>query len=478
MTREAAPDLKQWNLFSARALAASTLALSLGGCGTRPLGELDDTDGAESGESVGSSTIGTSVGTTGDACSSDTDCPGSYNYCWDGSCYYSPPCGDHAPLPDGTVDPKCSPPPYYECYDDLDCGTGYVCEIFQCVPGDDPEPLTPQCDDAAALPSVQIPVPELGQVVDLAFSDQTLVVSGAAAGQPDQARLLVLDLAGTDRDVVDLPAGFDPRHLALGDLDDDGNLDAAALDPAMGLLFVWDGGAGTIATFNAAGMTRVGAANLRANPGDELFGVMGGELVYWINGDPGALGTRLTVPDFTGVLDARDADTDGDGFAELLVTAGSAAYVYDVDAGSATALDETLVNGEGTRRLAGVADAGGGLPRILDAESRSDATYLRRHGPIPGGFAQLPSPWPTPFEGGTQDVALLRLSSTDRVDAVIAVRDQVYVWLDVLDDGDCWHLLTASGFGEVFGFDVGDADADAVEGLAYTDGSSVWIGGD
>jgi len=476
-------DTRIWNLFLVTPLAAGALAAAPG-CGTRALDDGEDTDtSAESGSSgSGSSASASGSGTSGTdgECRTDADC--DYGYCSGGVCY-DWPCGllasdNDEPQTLSREELRLRCQPYYECWDDVDCGDGYVCEDFWCAPDPNPEqPIGPACDDDAALPSRTIPVPELEVVLDLSYGDDTLAIAGTTLGT-DVSRVVLHDVEGLANTVVDLPTGFDPQDVALGDLDGDGTDDLLVLDPNAGMLFVRDGAQQTVATFGVAGLTRIGVADLTADVGEELFGLHNGGVTVWTGSTPGSLGKAEPVtPSAVAFVDAADADGDGD--QELLIVqSDGAAMVHDLEDMWLYSLEDSYPQETGLRRLASVGDAGQGSPLILDAEAWNDATFLRRHTPIPGGFGPIDADWPMPFEGTVKELALVHLVSSQTVAGAVALGGDMWIRLDITADQDCWRMLASSTNGDMEALSTGDADGNGVEGLAFTDGLTVWIGGD
>lgn len=477
-------DPRIWNLFMAGAALVAVPA-----CGTRALDDGEDTDtSAESGSSASSGTVtGTSqssasASTTGGECNADSDC--DYGYCLGGECYdwpcggYGAQAGDAArQLTETEWKLRCQP--YYECWVDSDCGDGFVCVDHWCAPDPDPTaPLGPQCDDGAALPSASIPVPELEQVLDLAYGEDTLAIAGTTLGT-DISRVVLRDMNAQTHTVVDLPSAFDPQSVALGDLDGDGTDDLVVLDPTAGLLFVRDGAQQTVATFGVSGLLRVGIADLVSAPGDELYGLRSGDVTLWTGSTPSNLGSVQTLDSLGAANFVDAADADADGRAELLIVrTDGVATVYDPVDAQTFVLEDSYPQDTGLRRLAAAPDDGSGLPLILDTEAWNDATFLRRHAPIPDGFGATDADWPRPFAGTVDDVAVLNLLSPQTLSGAVALGDTVWVRVDIANDPGCWRVLESSPGGDIAGFSVGDADGDGVQGLAFTDGVGVWLGGD
>ncbi len=76
------------------------------------------------------------------------------------------------------------------------------------------------------------------------------------------------------------------------------------------------------------------------------------------------------------------------------------------------------------------------------------------------------------------EIALVNLLSEHTLTGAIALGGEVWVRLDIAAEEGCWRLLESSQDGDIQRFGVGDADGDGVQGLAFTDGSTVWLAGD
>ncbi len=256
MTR--ALDVSSWNL--------SWPLLAVAACGPVIPIDATGTDGSTGGSASDSDTVQTSVSgdETPPQCVADADCDAGYD-CIDGMCEYACNycCGVS---PDGENHFRCSEEGFYECFDDVECGPGYVCEANYCVP----EPTGRDCSQVPSFSgSISLAFVEPEPVVDLQYANAggvagLLAVHGTRVSRVSEGEATLLVDAGAqvvDAVVTDLdgdgrgdlviatagPAaaitpwladagGFVPGasvpttalSLALGDLDGDSSLDVLA----------------------------------------------------------------------------------------------------------------------------------------------------------------------------------------------------------------------------------------------------------
>jgi hypothetical protein len=223
-------DVSPWNL--------SMSLLALAACG--PV-----IPGADSGDDTGSETnptdptdptdpTATSSPTEPAECTEDDDCEGYGYSCINGFCEYEciGCCG--AQVDEGDVF-RCSPPWYYDCYSDADCGPGYQCIGNYCVD-------VPECD---ALPmfsgELVVSFSEGAPVTELVYArlgdavgEQLLAVRGDA---------VVLAAGGGGTVVIQTEAPITDVVAADIDLDGLGDLVVATGGDAPAVT-VWRGVAG------------------------------------------------------------------------------------------------------------------------------------------------------------------------------------------------------------------------------------------
>lgn len=166
-------------------------------------------------------------------CVDDDDCQGYGYACIAGSCEYEclGCCG--AGLEDDD-EFRCSPPPYYDCYSDDDCGPGYTCSFGYC----DPEPM-PGCDA----------VPSFNGELSLSFADGGLVsklMYAALDGSSAQQLLAVRDdlvmIASETESLVVIDAEGPIQDAIAVDMDADGQIDVVtATGGAAPAVTLWRG---------------------------------------------------------------------------------------------------------------------------------------------------------------------------------------------------------------------------------------------
>jgi len=151
-----------------------------------------------------------------------------------------------------------------------------------------------------------------------------VVATNATAGSID---LLVGAGDGTEREIRQLPAGFDVQAIAVADVDRNGYLDVFTTHRGSSELIGWLGRA--VFTYEAAGVFGVGAYPDSIeigdvdNDGDLDIGTgnWGGRSMTWWHGDgAGNLANRLDLDTVHQAVRVRLVDFSGDGVPELLTT--------------------------------------------------------------------------------------------------------------------------------------------------------------
>jgi hypothetical protein len=264
-------------------------------------------------------------------CVEDSDCGGYCEYCYDGQCSYGGPgcCGGYgiepAPGPRGW---RCSPPPYYDCYDDAECAEDQACIDHECVvtvvpvPQCPSDPIDPSAWNLAGPPSALV-------LADL-DGDGDLDVATTLVDGP-KLQLSFNDGAGvfTPAEPTDLDGT--PMGLAAGDLE--GTADGADLVIATaapdGVFVVLSGSGFTLGTFTSTDTPP--RAVFAGTFNDDAFadvvaidGVLASPLVLLGDG-AGALAPPLSSPTIAALTDASLSDLDGDGRDDIVALVDGAA---------------------------------------------------------------------------------------------------------------------------------------------------------
>jgi hypothetical protein len=225
-----------WNLGTS-SLTAAAIGLTAAACG--PAVEIEgDTDGGSETES--DTLIDPTTDTDIDPmeCLENVDCPDGF-VCLDGECYAEPP------PPDDCEDydygcycyyGHCSPPYYYDCYDDEECNTGELCQGGYC----DPVQSLPACGDNAVALEVPLPIPTDAPVVSLAFVDLDPEAPGEALLVGTAEETLLLESGVEPRTLPELPATG--RDAVAADLDGDDATDlVVAHDLGLSIIYSFGG---------------------------------------------------------------------------------------------------------------------------------------------------------------------------------------------------------------------------------------------
>lgn len=213
-------DPRLWNL-GTTSLAATTLGITVAACGPA-VPVAGDTDGSSASASESETDTVIQPSESGEetgpppGCVDDVDCSPGF-YCAGGECIEDYECSydDYGCY---CAYGHCSPPYYYDCYEDEECGSGSLCEDRYC----DTVQNLPECDDDLALQGAPLPIPVDDPPASLAFVDLDPDVPGE--------QLVVGSIGGgwlfdAEQPPSPLPADEPITDTVATDLDDDGAID-------------------------------------------------------------------------------------------------------------------------------------------------------------------------------------------------------------------------------------------------------------
>ncbi len=268
-------------------------------------------------------------------CNSDADCDLYCGYCTlDGRCEEGVGCcGEVSPPPRGNKF-RCSP--YYECYDDIDCGYGHQCTDHVCEPQQ--IVLLPPCPPSGevfknwnlgATPSAFV-------LADL-DGDKDLDIAAAQPGAA-QIELALNDGAGDFVLAGAFPVGAPATHLSIaaGDLDGDGDTDLAigrqGVDGGLILAFGQDAKfiPGPLLPGVGDSVTAVHITDVNADGGPDILAIheVSGAAGVRLGDGLGNFGDEFITATKALQQNTSIADVNGDGLADLLTAAGLEAMVW------------------------------------------------------------------------------------------------------------------------------------------------------
>lgn len=444
-------DVSSWNL--AWPLLAATA------CG--PVIAVDPSGTADgSGSATDSDTVDPSM--TGDTpqCSVDADCDGGYD-CIDGVCEYACNycCGAS---PDGENHFRCSEEGFYECFDDVECGPGYICENNYCV-------LEPG-RSCAQLPnfdaSISLAFTEPGPVEVLAYGDVGATPGFLAAYGTRVARVTEGDttvLVETGADVIDMVV-TDLDGDAVGDLVVATAGPDAAVTPwlANGDVFT-PGAALPIEAFDLAG------GDFDGDGDTDVLARVDGELVWLEVGAGGLASTEVLLSGLIGEFAPFDRDLDGrsdlaayvDGRYVVRTSIDGAEIELEAPAGPGVPLSLHAARFAGT----GVADVLALLPDFTTAIWRGGESFESPQ--LDGHAGTATVAVDADFDGdGYVDLAVGRFEAAMTI--IYGGSFNPDIASPLLDCSTEVLVPTAR-------LAVGDLEGDGDLDLAYTDGGSIYV---
>ncbi len=258
---------------------AGTVACASAACG--PAVEIEgDTDGSSDSQSGSDTIIDPSESETGSTttppqgCNHDDDCPTGFS-CEDQQCVEDDyDCYDYGDC--YCYYGHCSPPNYYDCYGDEDCGSGELCDFDYC----DAVQNLPNCGGPVELLGTPIPIPDAADIQSLAFVDLDDAVPGEALVVGEGTGGWVLRSGQEPLALPDLGAAI--QDAIADDLDGDAAVDLALVsDAGLTVLYGFGGEAqervdvaGSLDALESFGPLEA-PPSLAVRQGDQLFTVEG-----------------------------------------------------------------------------------------------------------------------------------------------------------------------------------------------------------
>jgi hypothetical protein len=449
-------DTSPWNLGLPLALLAA--------CG--PAIPVDEGETATEGETE-NNTVPTSVGTVDpDECRTDEDCGGYPDLCIDGQCIEGYDyCDTDGCCEDGCCYDGCW---YPDCYEDLDCGSGYVCEYNYCQPIPLPEP----CDGGRSIAD-GIPLFEgEGNITSLAF-----IEGNASAGR----ELLVgnqggVTLVASDGTMVVVTAS-PSSDLAAADLDGDGDEDVVSIDTASPpmLRTILADGAGAFVEGTSSESNGLRLALGDADGNGTVDAIIGGELGIVLragigDGSFAPAIDLLAVPNAAFIVMPPTVPP----YADLLFHDGAQLWVGSgADGFSAVPLYPGTTLASGLALVRGDHD-GDGVSEASVIDATSFAPVIRTWRVVAGA---LPSDWSPP--GSPTLLATGDLDADGRDELALAAADGT-VWVrfgePVAVDGDGLGCYVSGmlGGGGAQRLVLDDFDGDGRADVVSAAGAALW----
>ncbi|HTE04874.1 MAG TPA: VCBS repeat-containing protein, partial [Planctomycetota bacterium] len=267
-------------------------------------------------------------------------------------------------------------------------------------------------------------------------------------------------------------------HVALGDFDGDGALDALATS-FFGLNALRGDGHGALGAYalihaGATSPTKVTLAPLDAVAGDEVLVADSSppRVIVLHDGGAGTLVISTTMPLAAAASDLLTGDADGDGDADVIaVAANGSGCVLARNTGAGAFLPATAI--------AGTAGALGAALGDLDGDGALDLVLARANGiaTLAGtGSGAFGTPQAMALREGTDTVALGDLDGNGTLDAVCARSGQDTLHALLGDgEGQLVPAQTLAGHGNVFALALLDLSQDGRADLVLNTGDELLI---
>ncbi len=313
--------------------------------------------------------------------------------------------------------------------------------------------------------------------------DAFIVNWGTFASTPKQERVWLNDGAGTFTDSGQLLGNSQTYRVTLGDVDDDGDLDAMAATVDGAAVWLNDGAANfTAGQFipNAKHVTDVGLGDLdRDGDLDAFLAVRADSNEIWLNDGSGTFtdsGIRLggTAWSYGVELADLDGDLDLDALVANLQSGQNYVYLNELSGDPSTFVFHQIVGGKSDEAVLGDLDGDFDLDVFIPYTDGPNEVWLNDGA---AGFTNSGQSL-----GGTvdsRDVALVDVDYDGDLDAFVANRpaDANTIWLNN-GAGSFTDSGQALGSGDSRDIEMGDLDGDgdpdAFVANAATD-STIWL---